>query len=257
MANVLTEQHWLSVAAGKRLIAKAVLKLPCVQRALAENVMVITAGTTNAYIADEVLHTLGQAEGFSYRHFYRGYTVPPGYKAALESESEQFLGDVVLQAGKWVRGLTIFDIVDQLQPGDLIIKGVNAVNLQDREAAVLIGHSKAGTIGAAIQAVIGRRVELILPVGLEKRVTGSIGAIAEKLNVVNASGPRYFPVRGRIITELEAIEILSEAQAELVASGGVSGAEGSYRLAVTGTKEQLEIAGQIIKSVVNEPQLML
>lgn len=257
MTEIFVEQHWLSVAAGKRLIAKAVAELACIKKALAENVIVITAGTTNAYIADEILRSLGQAQGFSYQHFYRGITVPPGYKATLERESEQFLGDVVLRQGKWDRGATIFDVADELKTGDIIVKGANAVNLDEREAAVLIGHTKAGTIGAAIQAVIGRRVELVIPVGLEKRVSGSIGAIAAKLNAANAAGPRYFPVRGRIITELEAIQILTGAEAELVAAGGVSGAEGSYRIAVSGSKEQLEAAGKIIRDVAGEPPLML
>ncbi|NLL87580.1 MAG: hypothetical protein GX228_01450 [Firmicutes bacterium] len=257
MVEIFTEQHVLSVAAGKRLIAKAVCELPSVKQALAESVIVITAGTTNAYIADEILRSLRQGTGFSYQHFYRGYTVPSGYKTILEGEPEQFLGDVVLRAGQWERGLTIFDVADELKPGDVIVKGANAVNLQDREAAVLIGHLRAGTIGTAIQAVIGRRVELVIPVGLEKRVTGSIGAIANRLNAANASGPRYFPVRGNIITELEAIHVLSGVEAELVAGGGVSGAEGSSRIAVTGTAEQLQTARQIVESIVNEPPLML
>lgn len=257
MTDRFTEQFWLSVTAGKRLIAKAVPQLPSVRQALAENVVVITAGTTNAYVADEILQSLGQEQGFSYQHFYRGYVVPPGYKATLENEPERFLGDVVIRKGQWERGLTIIDVADELKPGDVIIKGANAVNLQDQEAAILIGHSKAGTIGAAIQAVIGRRVDLILPVGLEKRIPGSIGAIAAKLNAVNASGPRYFPVRGKIITELEAVQILTGAEAELIAGGGVSGAEGSYRLAVSGARAQLESVRQIVQNVISEQTLML
>ena len=60
----LTKQYWVSVAAGKRLIAKAVLELPQLKQALRENTVVITAGTTNGYIAEEVLDHLGQKEGF-------------------------------------------------------------------------------------------------------------------------------------------------------------------------------------------------
>lgn len=253
----LTQQYWLSVAAGKRLIAKAVLELPEFREALAERTVVITAGTTNGYIAEAVLELLGQKDKFDIKRFFRGITLPPDYETYMEAEGEEFLGDVVIKAGRWEQGLTLRDIVDSLNPGDLIIKGANAVNLQDQEAAVMVGDTKAGTMGVAMQAVIGRRVELIIPVGLEKRVFSSIGTIAAKVNAGNASGPRLFPVRGRIITELEAVKILTGADADLIAAGGVSGAEGSYRLAVTGTEEQLRIVDEMMTGIVNEPQLFV
>lgn len=253
----LTKQYWVSVAAGKRLIAKAVLELPQLKQALRENTVVITAGTTNGYLAEEVLDHLGQKEGFSIQRFYRGITLPPDYETFMEAKGETFLGDIVIKAGKWEQGLTLADVVDELVQGDLIIKGANAVNLQEQEAAVMVGDLKAGTIGRALPAVIGRRVELLLPVGLEKRVISSIGKIVRRVNSADASGPRLFPVRGTIITELEAVRILSGAEADLIAAGGVSGAEGSYRLAVTGTEAQLQMVDVLMAEIVNEPQLIL
>ena len=47
------------------------------------------------------------------------------------------------------------------------------------QAAVYIGHPKAGTISAVLQAVLGRRVEFYIPVGLEKRIYGDINSIAK------------------------------------------------------------------------------
>lgn len=59
---------------------------------------------------------------------------------------------------------------ENLNEGDVILKGANALDLTHRQAAVLIGHPKGGIIGASLQAVVGeRRVRIILPVGLEKR----------------------------------------------------------------------------------------
>ena len=104
------------------------------------------------------------------------------------------------------KGKTIFDVADSLQKGDVIIKGANAVNLDSMQAAVYIGHPKAGTISAVLQAVLGRRVEFYIPVGLEKRIYGDINSIAKKLNSVKATGLRYLPISGNIITELEAIK---------------------------------------------------
>lgn len=253
MNNIVVKQYSLSIAAGKRLIAKSILNLPSLKRALVKHTVVIVAGTTNSYAAEEILGELGQQEGFRRECFYRGITLPPSYNTS----DVQFLGDVVIVKGKWEKGLTIFDVVDDLTKDDIIIKGANAINMARREAAVLIGHNKAGTIGVAVQAVTGRRVELIIPVGLEKRITGDIGSIALKVNAPNASGPRYFPIKGNIITELEAVNLLSGVEAELIACGGVSGAEGNYQIAVTGTPEQLDKLDSIVESLINEPPFVL
>ena len=100
-----------------------------------------------------------------------------------------------------------------------------------------------------MQAVAGRRVKLIVPVGLEKRVNNDLYALTEKLNSPDASGYRMFLVPGQVFTEIEAIQQLTGATAELVAAGGVCGAEGSYLLAVTGTKEQEKNAEKLWKSI--------
>ena len=48
-------QFYLTPAAGKRLIAKGVTALPAVRAALLQGTVVIVAGTTNGYVAEEVL----------------------------------------------------------------------------------------------------------------------------------------------------------------------------------------------------------
>jgi hypothetical protein len=60
-----------------------------------------------------------------------------------------------------------------------------------------------------------------------------------------------------IITELEAIKIITGAEAELVAAGGVCGAEGSCWIAVTGNHEQLTNVDNLIKSISKEPNFEL
>jgi len=50
---------------------------------------------------------------------------------------------------------------------------------------------------------------------------------------------------------------LTGATAELISGGGVSGAEGSYWLAITGTEEQEEAAEKLLTSVAYEPAFSL
>lgn len=248
------KQFILTPAVGKRLIGKALAAHPAVKAALSSATLVIIAGTTNGYVAEEILKELGQAEEFSRKRFFRGVVLPPGRTTEtgrLPDESE-FPGDVVIVKGGWQKGKTIFDVADSLREGDVILKGTNALDQTRKEAAVLIGHPQGGTTIKALQAAVGHRVRLILPVGLEKRVSGDLMTLATRMNVPGSSGPRLLPVPGEVFTEIEAIRLLTGADAELVAAGGVGGAEGAVWLALRGSEEQMEKAEVLIREVSGE-----
>ena len=249
------KQFIITPAAGKRLIAKTLAKHPAITKALRNGTIVIIAGTTNGYVAEEILRTHKITDNFSRRHFFRGLNLPPNKpltkEGRLEDES-QFPGDVVIVKGEWQKGKTIAEIVENLKEGDVIIKGANALNLIRRQAAVLIGHPKAGTIGLALPAIVGRRVKLIIPVGLEKRIEYDLNELAVKLNDPKAEVYRLMPMQGEIFTEIDALKVLTAAEVDLIAAGGVCGAEGACLIAVTGEPEQEEFAQQIIDSVANE-----
>lgn len=253
-------QAVVTPAAGKRLIAKSLTGHPTIRTAFQSSTVVVVAGTTNGYVAEELLSACGNAEGFSRQRFFRGITLPPYEKTTdtgrLPDES-QFMGDVVIQKGRWLKGKTIFDVVDDLKEGDVILKGANAVDLVRKQAGILIGHPKGGTIVTALQAVVGRRVQLILPVGLEKRVSIDLNSIASFLNAPGAHGARMLPVPGEVVTEIEAVTMLTHASAELVAAGGVCGAEGAVWLAISGTTEQEESAKAVLADIENEPPFTL
>ena len=89
--------------------------------------------------------------------------------------------------------------------------------------------------------------------GLEKRVYENLDDLAATMNIPGVQGPRFLPVPGEIFTELDAIELLTGASASLVAAGGVSGAEGSVWLAVSGKPRQEKATETLIKSIINEP----
>jgi len=250
------KQFVLTPAAGKRLIGKAVVKHPAVTAAIKKGTVVIIAGTTNGYVAQELLSTLGQGKEFKRDRFCRGIIMPPNRPKTSTGklpDEGKFPGDVVIRNGVYEIGKTIFDVVDDLREGDVILKGANAVDLIQRRAAILIGDPKAGTIGASQRAAVERRVRLILPVGLEKRVYRNLDELAMKMNEQGIQGPRLLPVTGEIFTELDAIALLTGASAELVAAGGVCGAEGSVWLIVSGKPAQEKAAEVLIQSVVNEP----
>ncbi len=101
--------------------------------------------------------------------------------------------------------------------------------------------------------MIGRRVRLLVPVGLEKRVLDDVKSLADWCNAPGAEGPRLYPISGQIFTEVDAINLMTGAEARLIASGGIYGAEGAAWLGIDGTADQIEAAADLIKSIANEP----
>lgn len=242
------KQVCVTPAMGKRLIGKALVQHPAIQAALENGTLVIIAGTTNGYVAEEVLESVRQAGEFSRTGFRRGLTTAPG----AQVPKFDFPGDVVISGGEWQKGQTIFDVVDDLKTGDVVLKGGNAFDAWG-QAAVQIGHPKGGTIHAAVAAVVGRRVSLLVPIGLEKRVFEDVNALARRCNAPSAEGPRLYPMPGEIFTELDAIELLTGAEASLLAAGGVYGAEGAAWLAIDGTDEQIQAATALLAAMTQEP----
>lgn len=249
------KQFLITPAMGKRLIAKTIANHPAVRKAIKNGTVVIVAGTTNGYVAEEILKIHNITGDFSRKHFFRGVTMPQNTPVTNEgrmTDESKFPGDAIITRGVLQTGKTIADVVDDLKEGDVILKGANALDLTHKRAAILIGHPKAGTIGLALSALVGRRVKLIIPVGLEKRINADLDKLAERINKPGASGYRLLPVIGEVFTELEALTALTAANVELIAAGGVCGAEGGVWIAVTGEEEQEEFATQVIASVADE-----
>ena len=243
----MLKQVVVTPAMGKRLIGLGMAAHPAVRAVLEKGTLVIVAGSTNGYVVQEVLRSRGQA--FERAGFRRGLVLPPG-RAAAKAE---FPGDVVLVDGAWQKGKAIFDVADGLKAGDLILKGANAVDLARRRAGLLIGDPQCGTAGAANRAVAGRRARMIVPVGLEKRIPGDVFDAAAMLTDPAAEGPRMLVLPGEIFTEIEALTLLTGAEATLVAAGGVNGAEGALWLALTGADAQVQSAVRLLDTLAAEP----
>ncbi|MGC9523770.1 MAG: hypothetical protein ACP5HG_18100 [Anaerolineae bacterium] len=242
------KQFCITTAMGKRLIGKGIAQLSSIQAVLERGTLAIIAGTTNGYVAEVILTKLGQAEGFTRMGFRRGLTVAPSSKAP----DVDFPGDVIIVDGTWQRGKTIYDVVEDLKAGDIVLKGANAFDPYGH-AAVQIGHPQGGTIHATLSAVYGRRVQILVPVGVEKRVFEDVVDLAAHVNALDASGPRLYPIPGAIFTELDAIELLTGAEARLIAAGGIYGAEGAAWVSVSGSDEEESAAIDLIRSVRDEP----
>ena len=242
----------LTVAQGKRLIAKAVAQMPEVKRALQEGTLAIGRGTTNAYVAEEILgHAIPKGE------YVAGRTMPAGVPGEALGRGQY--PDIVLKHGKQVEGASVVGAVETMGTGDVFIKGANALNYAQKMVGVLVGHPMGGTIGGSYGAIVSRKIHLIIPIGLEKLVHEDINELSRASRQTDVypskSVVSLFPFTGTIVTEIEAFEMLCGVKARLLAAGGVAGAEGASWLLLQGTRETLDCAVALYQSLLPEPNL--
>jgi hypothetical protein len=233
----------LTVAESKRLIAKSLSKHPAVRHALSEGIIAVAPGTTNGYLVEELT-----GKPFAKEQFVTGRTLPVGYKGAAPTYKEP---DLVLEKGKAL-SISAVKALPKMGPGDVFIKGANALNYELKQAGVLIGHPTGGTLGAIMGTIIAKRIHLLHPVGLEKTIPGNLHEMASLLEEADGSGPTLWVTPGEIFTELEALEQIEGIAARPLAAGGIGGAEGGLWITLFGTRKALDKALKLVDSVRGE-----
>ena len=237
----------LTVAESKRLIAKGVAQLEMVRDRLQKGVIMISSGTTNGYIVEELL-----GEELDKRSYVTGRIKPAGKQLRWP----QMRHDVVLRDGQLDPSLDRFSAVEAMGVGDIFMKGANALNYQLGVAGILVGNPTGGTIGGVIGPVISRKIHLLIPVGLEKEVAFDIEEVSGYIREPEESVQKItalFPIRGVIFTEIEALYTLCGVEAVQAGAGGISGAEGGVWLVLEGTEEQITQALEVVEVVQGEP----
>lgn len=249
MSDLQTCSFVLTVAEGKRLIAKGVAALPVVRKAMAEGMVLVTKGTTNAYVAEELL-----GQSILKGAYVLGRTLPA--KADVSGVFSGNLAEVVFVKGQQ-SDLSMKDAVAQMQRGDVVIKGANALNYEDGVAGLLVGHPEGGTIATILGPSYGKGLHLVIPVGLEKQIAGSIMDLADMIScepeISRPGMPALWPVQGEIITEIEALQLLTGATVHQIGAGGVCGAEGGIWLAAWGDATQIAALKELVETAQGEP----
>ncbi|EHQ90062.1 hypothetical protein [Desulfosporosinus youngiae] len=239
----------LTSSESKRLIARGIKGMPSVQNALEKHTIIVAGGTSNAFVAEELLNVQIKDK--------TGYTIGIVTKGELGiSQSSQKTPPYVICKGQALN-VSWNDYLPKLQSGDIFIKGGNAVD-HTGLAAVMVSSLTGGTIGAAQGILYARGIELIVPIGLEKMVPDVRAAVEfmTKSTVDEAIGLKVglIPMVGAtVVTELTALETLYDIEARCIAAGGVDGSEGSVTIAIEGLDEEVQRALQAVKSLKGEP----
>ncbi len=182
----------LTVAESKRLIGKAVAQMPIVKNALANGMVIIIKGSTNAYVAEEI--TGNKAD---HTAFVTGRIEPE--KGAKNLPQVKPIPHLILDKGKVV-DIPLPEAAKKLKAGDVVMKGANALDYKNKMAATNILDPSGGTLGATFPFVVARKAHLVIPVGLEKLIAGDMVDDSHPVARFVAPYPLPHPTRTEVTT---------------------------------------------------------
>ncbi|MDP2959784.1 MAG: hypothetical protein Q8N71_00035 [candidate division Zixibacteria bacterium] len=234
----------LTVNESKRIIAKAVVSLPEIKNALEEGKILLKGGTTVSAIAEELVGIPLRICG---RISKRG-TVSSQIISVKHPHS------ILLEKGK-IKNIddNIVEVVKNLGRGDIIIISGNALDSQ-KNVGMMAGSVSGGNPGIAVSGMLSEGAEVIIPIGLEKLILGTIrdaSIIAGRKDVDVSYGMAVglIPLCGKVITEKDAVEILVKVNCTVIGKGGILGAEGSTVMVVEGLDKEVKKILKVIKEV--------
>lgn len=227
-------QIFLTVQAGKWMIAEAIARMDCVQAALSRGTLALKAGTTTSCLSWLLTG----------RHLRLcGRITPRGAVANLRESTAPHTvllgkdGEVCLD-GKEREGLLA------LGPDGVLVTGANLIDCAGN-AAMLAGSPGAGSYGAALGAIMAEGMRVLIAAGTEKLTPGTIRAAVDQTQrkgVAASLGMAcgLVPMAGTVITEVDAVRMLAPVEAVLMGKGGICGAEGGSLLQVWGEDKDVD-----------------
>ena len=240
-------QATLTSIESKMLIAKGVAAMKQVKDAMENHSIILAGGTTNAFIAEELLGVKFERE--------TNYTVGviTEGKTGLSPEEKRVAPFVITKGVQRSRDYHWKEYLPEAGPGDVFIKGGNAVD-HTGLAGVFASNLTGGTIGAAWGTLIQRGVTLIVPIGLEKLIPDVRTAVelTARKQTDKSIGDRValMPLLGGItFTEIDALKTLFNLDAACIGAGGINGSEGSVTLVFDGDEESANQAFALIDDI--------
>ena len=253
-------------AEAKYLIAKAIARMERVQKAFHEGILAMHPSSSTYCITKELTGKppVGKV-------WVTGVIVPKGLCVEANTQVSKadkqagtglgksladpglYAHTIVIHKGEVKTGWTIYDLIEKMTVGDIYVKGVNAVDV-NRNVGVLLGSLAEGTIGKMLKGSAEKGFEILCPVGTEKLLPVTVDKasafVERKKDYSMGQKCRLRKLDDvTVITEVDALEMLTGVKAMPFAAGGLAGAEGAVCIAVEGTEEQVNNAIEISESV--------
>jgi hypothetical protein len=219
--------------------------------------LLIGHGSTNVYVAEEILGKNTFAKIIDPDLYVSGL-ITRGILCTTLGEEKGSI--VLLNRGKIEEPApTMGEILRDFGPDSVFIKGANAVD-PEGNVSVFVAHPEGGTIGWAIGNILARGIRLIVPVGLEKLVPSVKTAVSMcgqmRFDYFQGLRVGMIPLAGAlVVTEIEALKMLTGVNSYHVGSGGSSGSEGSITLVAEGESGPVKKTISLLESIKGEPAL--
>lgn len=233
----------LTVSESKRLIAKAVVSLPEVREAFARGRTLLKGGTTVSAICEEMVGTPLRISG----------RITPRGTVGVKNASREHPHSLLIEKGA-AKNIddTIVEVSQKLGRGDVVIISGNALDVNGN-VAMMAGSPGGGNPGMAIPAMLAAGARIIIPIGLEKLIPGTIADAVkvagrdQDLSYGMAVG--LIPFVGRVVTERDAAEILTDVTCTVIGRGGIDRAEGSTVLVAEGEENEVRKLLKLVEEI--------
>ncbi len=257
----------LTPTESKKLIAKAVVKMDVVTKAVEQGIMALHPSSSTYFIVEEIMGRKPETDVWVCGVIVpKGSCVEMGSLAGGHAKTQQKTGQGVgvrkpeafphtwvIRDGKLATGIHLGDLLAEMGNMDVYVKGVNALDTQGNVGVLWGNVLEGGTFGKVMAASKRNAFSVVFPVGLEKLIPISVQEAARE---ANRHGYDYctgvpcglYPARGITVTEVDAVKILSGARAFPISAGGLGGAEGSITLVIKGEKAQVNKAIEYVEA---------
>jgi hypothetical protein len=252
----------LTSSESKRLVAKGIVKMDIVQRALGEGIIAIDGGSSGAYVSEELAKELDVAlEIKDMRDCIIGLIAEDG--SCLEAVEALKLPVFVKGQVEYVDfpAENFSKYFPQMNDRDIFIKGGNAVDINGN-AGGLCAANGGGHLGGWLPHALVAGINVIVPITVNKTIPTTMDKVVSELGIKKISMKHchgmavgMLPMPGFVIREMEALQLLAEVEVIPIAGSGIGSGEGTVTLLVQGEEGEVEKTWEIVQSIKGEPQL--
>jgi hypothetical protein len=238
----------LTPAESRRLIAKAVVQMEEVKIARERAYIILAGGTTNGFIAQELL-----GEKVEPQRFTAGTNCSGFLCATNASDRNPF--PIILERGR-VSKKDIRAALEDFSIHTVFIKGANAIDPLGNVGIITSGWD-GGTVGNSLGILTSTGLRYLVPVGLEKLIPSvpeAVAAVGSKTfdYSLGANFGMFILCNANVVTEIRALKILANVSTKLVAAGGIGGSEGSVVLVAEGAEPDVKRVISLIEPIKGE-----
>ena len=244
---------------SKKFIIQALLSMSSVKKALKKGLVVVHPSSTTLFLYEALMGRLPDAG----THWVSGVILPRGLcgsrhtverMATIDPSMRDPLDNKnawVFKNGRLQDKMRLGDILDRMKPGDVYVKGPNAVDPKGNIGVLYANPAGGGgTIGRVVARARKTKFHLLCPAGIEKLIPVPVKEAAKKAGFKRVDKAMGMPCGlipipaslGQKIDEADAVRILSGAEATPISAGGLGGAGGAVVLAIHGSKTQVNRA---------------